>query len=72
MESVILIVCLVFLFVTIAGLHLYIMSKISNAQKSVLYGSKTWKDLEKGLICLVCTMLVILLFSILLTTTFVK
>lgn len=72
MESVILIVCLVFLFVTIAGLHLYTMSKISNAQKSVLYGSKTWKDLEKGLICLVCTMLVILLFSILLTTAFVK
>ena len=70
MESVILIVCLVLLFVTIAGLHLYTMSKISNAQKSVLYGSKTWKDLEKGLICLVCTMLVILLFSILLATAF--
>lgn len=70
MESVILIVCLVLLFVTIAGLHLYTMSKISNAQKTVLYGSKTWKDLEKGLICLVCTMLVILLFSVLLTTTF--
>ena len=70
MESVILIVCLVFLFVTIAGLHLYTMSKISNAQKSVLYGSKTWKDLEKALICVVCTMLVVLLFSVLLTTTF--
>ena len=72
MEFVILIVCLVLLFVTITGLHLYTMSKISNAQKSVLYGSKTWKDLEKGLICIVCTMLVILLFSILLTTAFVK
>lgn len=71
MESVILIVCLVFLFVTIAGLHLYTMSKISNAQKSVLYGSKTWQDLEKGLICLVCTMLVILLLSsVLLATSF--
>lgn len=70
MESVILIVCLVLLFVTIVGLHLYTMSKISDAQKSVLYGSKTWKDLEKGLICLVCTMLVILLFSVLLTATF--
>ena len=69
MEAVILIVCLVLLCVTIAGLHLYTMSKISSVQKTVLYGSKSWKDLEKALICVICTMLVILIFSILITVS---
>ena len=70
MEAVVLVICLVLLFVILAGLHLYTMSKISNVQKTVLYGSKSWKDLEKALICVVCILLVILMFSVLLTTTF--
>ena len=65
MESVILIVCLVLLFVTISGLHLYTMSKISNVQKNTTYGSKDWKELEKASAGSLYTMLMLFLFSVL-------
>ena len=65
MEAVVLVMCLVVAFVAISGLHLYTMSKISNVQKTVLYGSKSWKDLEKASAGSLYTMLMLFLFSVL-------
>ena len=65
MEAVVLVMCLVVAFVTISGLHLYTMSKISSVQKNTTYGSKDWKELEKASAGSLYTMLMLFLFSVL-------
>lgn len=65
MEAVVLITCLVVVFVAIAGLHLYTMSKISNVQKNTISGSKDWKELEKASAGSLYTMLMLFFFSVL-------
>ena len=67
MEAVVLVMCLVVVFVTISGLHLYTMSKISSVQKNTTYGSKGWKELEKASAGSLYTMLMLFLFSVLIT-----
>ena len=65
MEAVLLVISLVVAFVTISGLHLYTMSKISSVQKNTTYGSKDWKELEKASAGSLYTMLMLFLFSVL-------
>ena len=48
MEHLILILCLAFVFVIVAGLHLYTMNRINNVQKNLMMGGKDWKDLERA------------------------
>ena len=67
MEAVVLVISLVVAFVTISGLHLYTMSKISSVQKNTTYGSKDWKELEKASAGSLYTMLMLFLFSVLIT-----
>ena len=65
MEHLILILCLSFVFVVIAGLHLYTMSKINNVQKNLMMDGKDWKDLERASAGALYTMLMLFLFSVL-------
>ena len=65
MEHVILILCLSFVFVVIAGLHLYTMNRISKVQKNLMIGGKDWKDLERASAGALYTMLMLFLFSVL-------
>ena len=65
MEAIVLILCLVVAFVTISGIHLYTMSKISNVQKNMTYGGRDWKELEKASAGSLYTMLMLFLFSVL-------
>ena len=66
MEHLILILCLAFVFVIVAGLHLYTMSRINNVQKNLMMGGKDWKDLERASAGSLYTMLMLFLFSVLL------
>lgn len=65
MEYLILILCLSFVFVIVAGLHLYTMKKISDVQKNLMMGGKDWKDLERASAGALYTMLMLFLFSVL-------
>lgn len=65
MEHLILILCLVFVFIIIAGLHLYTMKKISDVQKNLMLEGKDWKALEKASAGSLYTMLMLFLFSVL-------
>ena len=66
MEHLILILCLVSVFVIVAGLHLYTMKKISDVQKNLMMDGKDWKDLERASAGALYTMLMLFLFSVLL------
>ena len=66
MEHLILILCLVFVFAIIAGLHLYTMNRINNVQKNLMMDGKDWKDLERASAGALYTMLMLFLFSVLL------
>ena len=66
MEHLILILCLSFVFVIVAGLHLYTMKKISDVQKNLMMEGKDWKALEKASASSLYTMLMLFLFSVLL------
>ena len=66
MEHLILILCLSFVFVIIAGLHLYTMKKISDVQKNLMMEGKDWRALEKASASSLYTMLMLFLFSVLL------
>ena len=66
MEHLILILCLSFVFVIVAGLHLYTMKKISDVQKNLMMGGKDWRALEKASASSLYTMLMLFLFSVLL------
>ena len=65
MEHIILILCLSFVFVVIAGLHLYTMNRINNVQKNLMMDGKDWKDLERASAGALYTMLMLFLFSVL-------
>lgn len=65
MEHLILILCLSFVFVIVAGLHLYTMKKISDVQKNLMMEGKDWKDLERASAGALYTMLMLFLFSVL-------
>ena len=65
MEHLILILCLAFVFVVVAGLHLYTMNRINNVQKNLMMGGKDWKDLERASAGSLYTMLMLFLFSVL-------
>lgn len=67
MEHLILILCLSFVFVIVAGLHLYTMKKISDVQKNLMMEGKDWKALEKASASSLYTMLMLFLFSVLMT-----
>lgn len=67
MEHLILILCLAFVFAVVAGLHLYTMKKISDVQKNLMMEGKDWKALEKAAAGSLYTMLMLFLFSVLLT-----
>ena len=67
MEHLILILCLSFVFVIVAGLHLYTMKKISDVQKNLMMEGKDWRALEKASASSLYTMLMLFLFSVLLT-----
>ena len=64
MEHLILIVCLAFVFVIVAGLHLYTMKKIDSVQMTLLRGSKEWKELDNASMACAYTFLMLFLFSI--------
>lgn len=66
MEHLILILCLSFVFVIVAGLHLYTMKKISDVQKNLMMEGKDWRALEKASASSLYTMLMLFLFSVLL------
>lgn len=66
MEHLILILCLSFIFVIVAGLHLYTMKKISDVQKNLMMEGKDWRALEKASASSLYTMLMLFLFSVLL------
>ena len=66
MEHLILILCLSFVFVIVAGLHLYTMKKISGVQKNLMMEGKDWRALEKASASSLYTMLMLFLFSVLL------
>lgn len=66
MEHLILILCLSFVFVIVAGLHLYTMKKISDVQKNLMTEGKDWRALEKASLSSLYTMLMLFLFSVLL------
>ena len=66
MEHLILILCLSFVFVIVAGLHLYTMKKISDVQKNLMMEGKDWRTLEKASASSLYTMLMLFLFSVLL------
>lgn len=66
MEHLILILCLSFVFVIVAGLHLYTMKKISDVQKNLKMEGKDWRALEKASASSLYTMLMLFLFSVLL------
>lgn len=65
MEHLILILCLSFVFVMVAGLHLYTMKKISDVQKNLMMEGKDWRALEKASASSLYTMLMLFLFSVL-------
>lgn len=65
MEHLILILCLAFIFVAVAGLHLYTMKKINDVQKNLMMDGKDWKDLERASAGSLYTMLMLFLFSVL-------
>lgn len=65
MEHLILILCLSFVFVIVAGLHLYTMKKINDVQKNLMMEGKDWKALEKASASSLYTMLMLFLFSVL-------
>ena len=65
MEHLILILCLSFIFVVVAGLHLYTMNRINNVQKNLMIGGKDWKDLERASAGALYTMLMLFFFSVL-------
>lgn len=65
MEHLILILCLSFVFVIVAGLHLYTMKKISDVQKNLMMEGKDWRALEKASASSLYTMLMLFLFSVL-------
>lgn len=65
MEHLILILCLSFVFVIVAGLHLYTMKKISDVQKNLMMEGKDWIALEKASASSLYTMLMLFLFSVL-------
>lgn len=65
MEHLILILCLSFVFVIVAGLHLYTMNRINNVQKNLMMDGKDWKDLERASAGALYTMLMLFLFSVL-------
>lgn len=67
MEHLILILCLSFVFAIVAGLHLYTMKKISDVQKNLMMEGKDWRALEKASASSLYTMLMLFLFSVLLT-----
>ena len=66
MEHLILILCLSFVFVIVAGLHLYTMKKISDVQKNLMMEGKDWRALEKASASSLYTTLMLFLFSVLL------
>ena len=66
MEHLILILCLSFVFVIVAGLHLYTMKKISDVQKNLMMEGKDWRALERASASSLYTMLMLFLFSVLL------
>lgn len=72
MEHLILILCLSFVFVIVAGLHLYTMKKISDVQKNLMMEGKDWKALEKASASSLYTMLMLFLFSVLMTIPIVE
>lgn len=65
MEHLILILCLSFVFLVVAGLHLYTMKKISDVQKNLMMEGKDWRALEKASASSLYTMLMLFLFSVL-------
>ena len=66
MEHLILILCLSFVFVIVAGLHLYTMKKIGDVQKNLMMEGKDWRALEKASASSLYTMIMLFLFSVLL------
>lgn len=63
MQYLISILCLAFVFIVIAGLHLYTMKKIDNVQQEMLVDGKDWKQLEQAKAGSWYTLLMLFLFS---------
>ena len=64
MESLVLAICLIVVFILVGGLHLYTMKKIDSVQMTLLRGSKEWKDLDNASMACIYTVLMLFFFSI--------
>lgn len=63
MESLLMLLCISFVFLISGGLHLYTMKKINTVQKGLLSNSQSWRDLEKASAGSLYTMLVLILVA---------
>lgn len=57
-------VCFIIAFLIIGAVHIYTMEKIDDVQKTLLIGSKEWKDLDKCATACIYTFLMLFLFSL--------
>ena len=64
MEHLILILCLLFVFAIVAGMHLYTMKKINDVQKNLMIEGKDWRALERASAGSLYTLLMLFFFSV--------
>ena len=64
MEHLILIICIAFVFVIVAGMHIYTRKNMNDVQKNLMIEGKDWRALERASAGSLYTLLMLFFFSV--------